>query len=120
MPIDDAVYPAEQVIADLRGFGFDLFVGEDGVVHGRPKRRGMTITLEMRAVIDRLQAVNDEVAEILRHEPERMEYTGVSVEDAVALGQLVKDGALELIGKVVYHPGSGLCDLTVAQKGVSE
>ena len=117
--MDEAVYPAEQVIADLRGFGFDLFVGEDGVVHGRPKRRGMTITLEMRAVIDRLQAVNDEAAEILRHDPRLISYTGISVDEAVALGQLVKDGALTLVGKVTYHPDSDLCDLTVAEKGVN-
>jgi len=110
-------YSPEQVIADLRGFGFQLFIGEDGVVHGKPRVRGTPITLEMRAVIDRLQSMNDQVAAALRAEPRRTEYEGISVEEALELGQRVKAGELELDGKVIYHRGSGLCDLTVIEKG---
>lgn len=115
--IEDAMYPPEQVVADLRGFGFNLFIGDDGVVHGRPERRGMTITLEMRAVIDRLQAMNDKVADILRREPKRTEYEGIPVEEALELGRRINAGELELDGKVVYHRGTGLCDLAVIEKG---
>lgn len=114
--IDDLMYSPEQVVADLRGFGFNLFVGEDGVVHGRPKRRGMTITLEMRAVIDRLQTMNDKVADIIRNEPRRMEYEGITVDEAVALGQRIRSGEILLDGKVTFHRSTGLCDLAVIER----
>lgn len=106
-------YSPEQVIADLRGFGFQLFIGEDGVVHGKPRVRGTPITLEMRAVIDRLQSMNDQVAAALRAEPERLELVGIPAEEALKWGRKIKEGGWRLIGKLVYHRGSALCDLTV-------
>lgn len=106
-------YSPEQVVADLRGFGFNLFIGEDGVVHGRPRVRGTPITLEMRAVIDQLQGMNDQVAAVLRAEPERRELTGIPVEDALGWGREINEGRWRLVGKLHYHKGTGLCDLTV-------
>lgn len=108
-------YSPEQIIADLRGFGFRLFVGDDGVVHGKIAG-GTKITLEMRAVIDRLATMNDRVAAILRAEPVRREYKGISVEEAIEIGQKINAGELELDGKVVYHRSTGLCDLAVIER----
>lgn len=108
-------YSPEQVIADLRGFGFKLYVDEAGVVHGKIAR-GAKITLEMRAVIDRLQGMNDQVAAALRSEPVRTEYVGISVQEACALGEKVKAGELELDGKVHYHRSTGLCDMAVIER----
>lgn len=106
-------YSPEQVVADLRGFGFNLFIGEDGVVHGKPRVRGMPITLEMRAVIDRLQGMNDQVAAVLRAEPERQELVGIPVEEALGWGREINEGRWRLIGKLIFHKSTGLCDLTV-------
>ena len=113
--MSDVAYSPEAIIRDLRAFGFRLFVGDDGAVHGKIEK-GRVITLEMRAVIDRLQLMNDQVAAILRaEEPQPVEYKMISVEDAVKLGQRINAGELELIGKVIYHKGTGLCDITVRE-----
>lgn len=102
----------EDLIRDMRGFGLDLFVGEDGVVHGRFREKGRKMTLEMRAVAEELQGMNDQVAALLRRE-EAQTYTGIPVEAALALGERIKAGEMELAGPVIYHRGTGLCDLTV-------
>lgn len=103
----------EQIIDQLREFGFRLFVTDDGVVHGKFRHQGQRVTLEMRPVIDKLQIHNNAVADVLRRETE---YVGIPAEEAIAIGQLVKAGELELIGKVTYHKGSHLCDLIVRRK----
>lgn len=108
-------YSPEQIISDLRGFGFRLFVDDAGVVHGKIAR-GAKVTLEMRAVIDRLQGMNDQVAAVLRSEPVRTEYVGISVDEAIALGNRINAGELELDGKVHYHRSSGLCDMAVIER----
>ena len=105
-------YTPEQLIRELRGFGLDLFVGDDGVVHGRFREKGKHMTLEMRAVADELSGMNDEVAAILRAE-NVTEYTGITVEEAMALGDRIKDGKAELVGMVHYHQGTGLVDMKV-------
>lgn len=111
-------YSPEQIISDLRGFGFRLYVDDAGAVHGKIAR-GVKITLEMRAVIDRLQGMNDQVAALLKAEAaegNRREYVGISVQEACALGEKVKAGELELDGKVHYHRSTGLCDMTVIER----
>lgn len=106
----------EQVIRELREFGMDLFVGEDGVVHGRFREKGRKMTLEMRAVAEELQGMNDEVAAALKGE-DRQVLTGIPVEAAMAIGEKINAGILELDGPVIYHRGTGLCDLTVKGRG---
>lgn len=105
-------YTPEQLIRELRGFGLELFVGEDGIVHGRFREKGRHMTLETRALADELTGMNDEVAALLRAE-ERQEYKGITVEDAMALGEKVRAGEMELDGKVIYHQSTGLCDLAL-------
>ena len=105
-------YTPEELIRELRGFGLDLFVGEDGVVHGRFREKGKKMTLEMRALAEELTGMNDQVAAILNGET-RQAFEGVTVEEAMALGERIRDGELELDGKVTYHRSTGLCDLTV-------
>lgn len=103
-------YTPEQIIRELRGFGLELFIGEDGIVHGRFREKGRTMTLEMRAAADALQGMNDEVAAILRAE-NVTEYTGITVEEAMALGEKIRAGEMELDGMVHYHRGTGLVDM---------
>lgn len=120
----DGRYTPEQLIRELRGFGLDLFVGEDGVVHGRFREKGKKMTLAMRAVAEELTGMNDEVAALLQAEEVdsaeghgtadgRREYVGVTVDEAMALGEKIRAGELELDGVVTYHKGTGLCDLAV-------
>ena len=103
--------PAE-AIRKLREWGLDLFVGEDGVVHGRFRERGRTMTLEMQDVADALQARNEEAVAILRAEAVT-EYKGLTIEQATALGEKIKAGELELEGTVHYHRKTGLVDMAV-------
>ena len=110
-------YTPEQIIREMRKEGLDLYVGEDGVVHGRFRERGRKMTMELRALAEQLQGMNDAVAAILRAE-HATEYTGIPVEQALALGERVRAGEAELVGKVTYHKGTGLCDLTV--KGAAD
>ena len=103
---------AEEIIRELRRLGMDLFVGKDGAVHGRFREKGQRMTLEMRALADSLQALNEEAAALLRAE-ETMEFRNIPQEQALALGARVKNGELELVGAVTVHQRTGLCDLTV-------
>lgn len=108
-------YTPEEVVREMRNFGLDLFVGEDGIVHGRFREKGRSMTLEMRAMADALQGMNDEVAAILQAE-RRQEHVGLTVEEALAIGQKIKDGEMELDGMVHYHQSTGLVDLTTREK----
>jgi hypothetical protein len=105
------IEPAE-AIRKLRECGLDLFVGNDGMVHGRFREKGQRMTLEMQTLADALQARNDEAVALLRAEA-RHEYKGITVEEAMALGEKVRAGEMELDGKVIYHQSTGLCDLTL-------
>ena len=105
-------YTPEELIRQLRGFGLDLFVGDDGVVHGRFRERGKKMTLEMRALADELTGMNDEVASLLRRE-EKQELVGLTVEEAMAIGEKIKAGEMELDGMVRYHKSTGLVDMAV-------
>lgn len=105
-------YTPEHLIRELRGFGLDLFVGEDGVVHGRFREKGKKMTLAMRAVVEELGPMNEAVAELLRNET-RQELVGLTVEQAEEIGARIKAGELELVGMVHYHQGTGLVDMTV-------
>lgn len=109
-------YTPEQIIREMRKEGLDLYVGDDGVVHGRFRERGRKMTMELRALAEQLQGMNDAVAAILQAEREMM-HLGVTVDEALGLGNLIRAGEAELVGKVTYHKGTGLCDLTV--KGAS-
>lgn len=110
----DAGCTPEQVVEDLRAFGFGLFVGEDGAVHGKFAEPGRHVTLEMRAVIDRLHAMNDQVADLLNRETT---YIGISVERVInEIGPGLKSGELELVGKLVYHRRANACDMTVRRR----
>lgn len=105
------IEPAE-AIRKLRECGLDLFVGDDGMVHGRFREKGHRMTLEMQTLADALQARNDEAVALLQAE-ERQEYKGITVEEAMVLGEKVRAGEMELDGKVIYHQSTGLCDLTL-------
>ena len=106
-----AIEPAE-AIRKLRECGLDLFVGDDGMVHGRFREKGHRMTLEMQTLADALQARNDEAVALLRAD-DRHEYKGITVEEAMALGEKVRAGEMELDGKVIYHQSTGLCDMTL-------
>lgn len=106
-----AIEPAE-AIRKLRGWGLDLFVGDDGVVHGRFWEKGRKMTLEMLEVVDALHARNEEAVALLRSEVSE-EHKSLTVDEAMALGERIKAGELELVGMVHYNQGTGLVDMTV-------
>ena len=111
-------YTPEDLIRALRGFGLDLFVGEDGVVHGRFREKGKKMTLEMRALAGELAGMNDQVAAILNGET-LQHLTGLTVGQAMEVGERIKAGEAELVGMVTYHQETGLCDMTIKGREAS-
>ena len=101
-----------EAIRLLRGWGLELFVGEDGVVHGRFQEKGRRMTVEMMEVVDVLHARNEEAVALLRGEVTE-EHKSVTVEEAMALWEKIKAGEMSLVGMVHYHQGTGLVDMTV-------
>ena len=105
-------YTPEQVIRELRKAGLDLYVGEDGAVHGRFREKGKKMTLETRALADEMQSMNDEAAALLMAEEVRT-LEGISVSEALSYGERIRAGEMELCGKVTYKKSTGLCSMTV-------
>lgn len=110
----DGLYTAREVYDALRGWGFELRVDEHGVVRGRLP--GGTVTLEMRGIIDQLQWVNDQVAELIRREAGSVTAEGLTLEEAKACGERIGAGELELVPPVLYHRKTGLIDVTYREK----
>lgn len=107
---------ARALVCEFRRLGVELFVGSDGVVHGRVQN-GKKMPLEAWNLVDELRLVNEAVAGYLDAEPV-VELKGVPVDEAVAYAERVKSGDLQLVGKVIFHQSTGLCDLTL--RGVIE
>lgn len=98
------------LVRGLRSLGLELWVGSDGVVHGRMAGGGK-IPFEARALIDQLGMVNESAASYLNSE-KAVKLEGVSAEDAVKYALAIKSGDIQLVGKVIVHKRTGLCDLT--------
>ena len=107
----DSVYllPPEELIRRIDGFGFEMYVGADGVVHGKPRKPGVKVPIEMRPLLDQLSMQNDAVAEIIRNK-ERVRLDGVTKEAAAPWLDNVKAGEYRLVPgtRVTYEKSTGL------------
>lgn len=101
---------AEALVTAMYDLGLQLFVGGDGVVHGK-MRGGGKLPLEAWKLVDQLRLSNDAVAEYLKANPITT-LVGIVPSECIAYGERVKAGELRLFGKVVYHKQADLCDIS--------
>lgn len=86
------------LIRQIESYGFTLFVGDDGAVHGRPVVPGTKVPWEMRPLLDHLQLQNEAVAQIIRdRQREIVDLDGISQEDAQPWLDKVKAGEYRLV-----------------------
>lgn len=98
-----------ELIARIEGFGFEMFIGDDGVVHGKPRMPGLKIPLEMHPLLEQLRMQNDAVAAILRNR-DRAKLAGLTQEEARPWLDKVSAGEYRLVPgtRVTYVKSTGL------------
>ena len=116
----------QEIIREIEAFGFELYVGDDGVVHGRPRERGTRVPWEMRPVLDDLHAQNERVADLIRaraddsDEYETIPLTCLSQAEAQEWAERIRSGEFRLKPgtQVVYNRTTGYTTLTVQRRRV--
>lgn len=101
---------AEGLVTAMYDLGLQLFVGDDGAVHGK-MRGGGKLPLEAWKLVDQLHLMNDVVAGYLRAQPITT-LVGIPADECCVYGERSKSGELRLFGKVVYHKNTELCDIS--------
>jgi hypothetical protein len=111
---------AESLIKSLRAAGVILLV-EDGRVRGR-SNDGQKLSLYVREMGERLLPVQAEAVAFLQAETNRstnseplpgMVFERLPLQEVLSIGDVIKAGKAELIGKVIYHKRSHLCDMVI-------
>lgn len=100
--IDTELLPPEELIDRIQSFGFRMFVGPDGVVHGKPTKPGLKVPFQMQALLDQLRLQNETVAMILNGKPEQIVLNDLTMDQAEPWMQRVKAGQYRLVGRVTY------------------
>ena len=105
----------EELIRRIDGYGFLMFVGEDGQVHGKPKMPGTKVPLAMQPLLDELRLQNAAVAQLLRdrqsgEESDVVDLNGITKEEAEPWLDRVNAGEYRLVPgtKVTYVTSTGL------------
>lgn len=103
------LFTPEELVQRIRSFGFEMFVGDDGVVHGRPSRPGLKVPIEMQPLLDQLRLQNDAVAEVLLGH-DRVKLDGLSKADVEPWLERVKRGEYRLVPgtRVTFVKSTGL------------
>ena len=97
---------AAELMRELEVIGLLLWLGEDGVVHGR--MRESTIPLDARPLIEALQGVNEQAAELLRADPCRVRVLREAAPDAV---RLAEEHGFIRVEMMAPSGTAGLCDV---------
>jgi hypothetical protein len=117
----------ERLISDLRNAGMVLWVENDRV-RGR-MRDGGKIPYTTRQLAEQLRDLGMIAVDFLQHEAlierpvdipiepdgtgEIYVLVGMNAEEALSLGEIIKEGRGVLIGNVLYHKPTGLFDAKV-------
>ncbi len=103
-----SVESASDLMVQLRrDYNLTLFVGEDGLVHGRlPK--GAKLPDAAKPSVAKLKENNDIIAAILGAE---IVQIGIDPQSAIDFSVLMRQGRGRLTAPVVYHRATGLCDM---------
>ena len=97
--------PPEEIVERIKGFGFRMYVGPDGLVHGQPNKPGMKIPLEMQPILEQMRMQNSGVAEIIRNQTERVVLKDLTEEQAQPWIAAVRSGEYRLASRVEYSRG---------------
>lgn len=93
----------DELIRQIESYGFRMFVGEDGIVHGKPVKAGTSVPWEMRPLLDQLPYQNDAVAAILAKRQNTIDLKNLTYGQAQPWLEKVKAGEYRLIGRVTYN-----------------
>ena len=111
---DDCVeflLPPEELVRQINDFGFTMFIGEDGVVHGKASKPGLKVPWEMRPLLDQIRLQNDAVAEVIRRQAQNVvDLNGITQEEASPWLERVRSGEYRLVPgtRVTYEKSTGL------------
>ena len=100
--ISTELLPPEELISRIQSFGFRMFVGDDGMVHGKPTRPGLKVPFQMQPLLDQLRLQNEAVAMILKGQPEQVVLKDLTMDQAEPWLEKVKAGEYRLVGRVTY------------------
>lgn len=95
----------ESLVRQIESFGFALYVGDDGVVHGRPVEPGKKVPWEMRPLLEQLRVQNDAVAAVVRNADRTVDLQDISQAEAAPWIEKVKEKQYRLVPgtQVVYN-----------------
>ena len=105
-----------ELIRQIEAYGFRMYVGDDGVVHGKPVKPGTSVPWEMRPLLDQLQMQNEAVAELNStrdQDPEEITLKDLTQEEALPWLELVKAGQYRLVGSVTYKQSTQTASFTL-------
>lgn len=100
-----------ELVQQIEAYGFSMFVGEDGVVHGRSVVPGKKIPWEMRPLLDQVQLQNEAVADFIRsRQREIVDLNGITQEEAEPWLARVRTGEYRLVPgtRVTYEKSTRL------------
>ena len=103
------------LIRAIEDRGFQLFVDNLGVVHGKRTKSGVKVTDEMQPLLDQLHEHNDMFATLLKYRdlPIRVELEDVAYEYAKPYLEAVRHGVYQLVGRVTYYRRSQTASFTL-------
>ena len=98
-----------RVLFSLRRSGLRLFVGDDGVVHGK-MRNGKPMPIEARPLVDDLRRLNDKAVELMSREVTEVIDQTV-LHERLNDWMMIADGEIELAGPIFYDPKTGTAEV---------
>lgn len=101
-------------IDKVQAMGGILF-SEKGIAHVR-MADGSRIRFEMLPYLDIIHANNDQVVAELRKEQQPVVLMNTDILTAKAVKQAIKEGKVELIGRLIYHMSTNRLDITYLPK----
>lgn len=110
----------ERILWDLRAAGCSLFIGPDGVVHGR-MLPGHKMPLEARSLVTELQAHNEEAAALIR--AEQTEVFALSEFDRLAAeywARMMDGNRLQLGGPILVDKQADTVTIIMRQVALDD
>ena len=104
----------EELIRQIEEYGFRMFIGADGIVHGKAVKPGTAVPWEMRPLLNQLQLQNEAVADLLRgKDPGTVTLKDATLEEAQPWLDRVNAGEYRLVGQVVYSRKANTASFTL-------
>lgn len=111
--MDGFLISPEEIVDRIQGFGFRMFVGPDGQVHGKPVVPGKKVPIDMQPLLEEMRIQNDAVAEVIRKRETMVQLSGLTSDELQPWLEKVRAGEYRLAGQVTYVKSTGLSYLTL-------